>query len=49
MCKSNIPRLESVVFLADFAPVTTPKVKADVEGVKANLECLPDVLLSLVQ
>ena len=38
MCKSNILRLESVAFLVDFAPVTTPKAKADVEGVRANLE-----------
>jgi len=49
MCKSNILRLESVVFLADFAPVTTPKVKVDAEAVKANLECLLGVLLSLVR
>jgi len=29
-----------VAFLTDFSPVTTPKVKADVEDVKVNLECL---------
>jgi len=45
MCKSNILRLESVAFLADFAPVTTPKIKVDAEGVKANLEWLLAVSL----
>jgi len=49
MCKLNILRFESVVFLAGFALVTTPKVKVDAEAVKVNLECPPGVLLLLVR
>jgi hypothetical protein len=49
MCKSNTQRLEYAGFPVDFAPITTPKVKADAEGVKVNLECLLGVLLSLAR
>ena len=43
------PKSESVVFLADFAQLITQRARANVVGVKANIEWGRVVLSSLVR